>query len=1063
MHARETSDRPPSRPPAGGAAYWRGLEELADTAAFREMMAREFPEQAGVWADPVTRRQFLTVMGASLALAGVGGCARPPSEKIVPYVRQPEQVTPGKALYFATAMPLAGDAVGLLVENHEGRPTKVEGNPDHPASLGATDAFAQASILGLYDPDRSKTLTYLGRIRGWNEALTALQKYLARLRTTEGAGFHILSETVTSPTLARQLETLTRTFRNAKWHQYEPGITGNSREGARIAFGDSLEPHYQLAGADVILALDADFLTAGPNHLRHLREFALRRRPDGERAMSRLYAVESTPTSTGMVADHRLPLRASQIEAFARALAGRLGVLNGGDEQLPDRLNRWLEVLAKDLQGHPGRCVVVAGDGQPAAVHAIAHAVNAKLGNLNKTVRFTKPADTRPTDQIASLRALCEEMDQPGKVELLLILGGNPVYTAPADLRFKERLAKVPLKVHLGLYDDETAEQCQWHIPEAHFLETWSDTRAADGTATIMQPLIAPLYGGKSAHEVLASFSDQPNQTGHELVKDYWREQWQKERSFGDFDSFWRRSLHDGVVAGTAFPIQNVTLRADWATEVTKRRPAPLNGPTPNAGAGQELEIIFRTDPTVFDGRFANNGWLQELPKPLTKLTWDNAVLVSPATARAIGVNPIAGRHGGPHGELITDVVELQYFQTRDGTKEPMASVRAPVLPVPGHPDGSVTVHLGYGRTRAGQLGTGAGFNAFHLRTSDAPSFDGGAVLRRTGVRFTLACTQFHHMLETEEQNREAEHQVKERGIIRVATLKEYEKNSHFASAREHHPAKPEDARKLPEVEGLEHKEERVGRLPLSLYGEKPEHHGPAWAMAIDLNGCIGCGACVVACQAENNSPVVGKDQVTRGREMHWLRIDRYYQGEPENPQAYLQPMLCQHCENAPCEVVCPVEATSHSPDGLNEMTYNRCVGTRYCSNNCPYKVRRFNFLQYADYATASLKLQRNPEVTVRSRGVMEKCTYCVQRIRNAEIDAKNQHRDLRDGDIITACQAACPAQAIVFGNLNDPDSQVVKQRRSPLNYGVLAELNTRPRTTYLAAVRNPNPDLAAR
>jgi molybdopterin-containing oxidoreductase family iron-sulfur binding subunit len=595
-----------------------------------------------------------------------------------------------------------------------------------------------------------------------------------------------------------------------------------------------------------------------------------------------------------------------------------------------------------------------------------------------------------------------------GRVELLVIIGGNPVYTAPADLRFAEHLGKVGTRVHLSLYDDETSALCHWHIPEAHYLESWSDTRAYDGTVSIVQPLIAPLYNGKSAHELLAVLIDQPNRSDYDIV----REHWQNQHSSGtlptvtqqSFEQFWRTALHEGFIAGTASAAKRLALKTDWMTSDSGLR-------TPDSS--QSLEIIFRPDPTIYDGRFANNGWLQELPKPLTKLTWDNAAMVSPATARRLGLSSTTGWRGGEHGTIYTDIVELEY---RGRT------VRAPIWIVPGHAEDCVTVHLGYGRTQAGKGGTGVGFNAYALRLSDAAWFGPGLTLRKTDERYPLACTQFHHNIEG-------------RDLVRSTSLEEY--RQHPAFAQEGHES---------------------ARNP-SLY-PKDEYPGYAWGMAIDMTTCIGCNACVVACQAENNIPIVGKTEVMHGREMHWLRIDTYHKGDSANPETYYQPLPCMHCENAPCELVCPVAATTHSAEGLNDMVYNRCVGTRYCSNNCPYKVRRFNFFQYADWDTPSLKLLRNPDVTVRSRGVMEKCTYCVQRISRARIEAEKAGRPIRDGEIVTACQAACPAQAIVFGNINDPNSRVSQLKAEPRNYGLLAELNTQPRTTYLAAIRNPNREI---
>ncbi len=972
---------------ARGQQYWRSLKELADSEEFQALLRREFPENASEWLDPVSRRGFLKLMGASLALAGLTACTGQPDERIVPYVKAPEEIVPGKPLFFATAMPLGGYATGLLAESHMGRPTKLEGNPKHPASLGATDAFAQASVLSLYDPDRSQAITNAGKISTWNAFSAALSGERDRQKGRRGAGLRILTETVTSTTLASQLRALLSMFPAAKWHQYEPAARDTARLGARLAFGEFVETHYRFEKADVILALDADFLCSGPGSVRYARDFAERRKIYGrDTRMNRLYVVENTPSGTGTMADHRLPLRASEIEGFARAVAQGLGVLPGpGETPRPEPHAQWIAAVVRDLQKHRGASLVVAGDGQPPVVHALAHAMNHALGNVGATVIHTDPVEANPVDQRESLRELAQDM-QAGTVDLLVILGGNPVFTAPVDLQFAERLSKVKLRVHLGLYDDETARLCDWHIPEAHFLESWSDARAYDGAVAIIQPLIAPLYGGKSAHELLAEILGQPGRPGYEIVRDYWRGQHRSK----DFELFWHTALHDGVIAGTALPPKSVTLKKGIGDKETGGQ-----------GEAKGLEIVFRPDPTIWDGRFANNGWLQELPKPLSKLTWDNAALVSPVTAQRLGFSD-------------GDVVDLQH-----GGR----TVRAPVWIMPGHAVDSVTVHFGYGRTRAGRVGTGTGFNAYTVRTAAAPWFAPGLTVRKAGARYPLATTQTHHSMEG-------------RNLVRSATLAEYQKHPEFAREMGEEP--PPD---------------------LSLYpGFKYE--GYAWGMPIDLNACTGCNACVVACQAENNSPIVGKDQVTRGREMHWIRIDRYYQGSLDNPEVHHQPVMCQQCENAPCEVVCPVGATNHSTEGLNDMVYNRCVGTRYCSNNCPYKVRRFNFLQFQDFETPSLKLMRNPNVTVRSRGVMEKCTYCVQRINAAKIEAEKENRQVRDGEILTACQQACPTQAIVFGNINDSGSRAAKLKADPRSYGLLADLNTRPRTTYLAKVRNPNPEI---
>jgi MoCo/4Fe-4S cofactor protein with predicted Tat translocation signal len=996
-----------------GRLYWRSLGELTDSPEFREYLHREFPEQASEWNDPKGRRDFLKLMSASLALAGVGACTRQPYEQIVPYVRQPEDVVPGKPLFYASAVEQGGYAQPVLVESHMGRPTKLEGNPDHPASLGAANSFTQAEILNLYDPDRAKIVTYLGEVRSWGQFLTAVQTMLATQQGRGGAGLRILTGPITSPSLAALMNEVMTANPQARWHQFDPtGLQGQATGG---------RPLYQFDKADVVVTLDADFMNCGPGSVRYSRDFATKRRlTDDRKEMNRLYAIESTPTLTGAKADHRLPVKASEIEAIARELAGAIGA--GGSTGQPASVPRpgapdiakWVGAIAKDLQAHRGRSIVVAGDWQPASVHQLARSMNEALGNVGATVTYGAAVEVNPTDRYASIAELAGAMDA-GQVEALLILGGNPVFTAPADLGFAEKLAKVALVAYHSTHVDETSHLSHWNLPAAHALETWGDARAFDGTVTLTQPLIAPLYEGRSAHEVVALFTAQGDRRSMQIVKDYWTGAYSSGAGwtlthpegdvFANADAFWKRALHDGFIHGTA--------AGAGAADATQAAGTQTPAPTPPAAAPAAaqtggLELIFRPDPTIWDGSYANNGWLQELPKPITRLTWDTSAWISPRLAADQAL-----KNG--------DVVELRY---RGRT------AKMPVWIVPGHPNESVTVFFGYGRTMAGRVGnsdeTARQFNPYLLRTSDAPWFGGGLELVKTGERYLLATTQEHHLMEG-------------RAPVRVATLAEYTKDPEVIAHQVH---------SFPKT--------------LTLY---PDHvyDGYKWGMAIDLTSCTGCGACTTACVAENNIPVVGKDQVSRGREMHWIRVDHYFAGDPEHPEAvesYHQPVPCMQCENAPCEVVCPVAATTHSSEGLNDMTYNRCVGTRYCSNNCPYKVRRFNFLEYADWYTTTLEPMRNPDVTVRSRGIMEKCTYCVQRINHARIDAKKEERKIRDGEVVTACQATCPADAIVFGDLNDPASRVNQMKAQHRNYGVLEDINTRPRTTYLAAIRNPNPEL---
>jgi len=990
------------------------------------MLEREFPQGATEWLAAedggVSRRRFLQLSSASMALAGLTACTRQPLEQIVPYVKQPEQIVPGRPQFYATSFSMGGYAQGVLAESHEGRPTKIEGNPDHPANPGGgTDLFAQASVLQLYDPDRSTTLTYLDQIRTWTDFKRELAPQIQAWRSIQGEGLRILTPTVTSPTLAAQREALLKDLPKARWHQYEPVGREEVRAGAERAFGEPVEVRYELAGADVIVALDSDFLTQGPGSVRHAHQWAERRRAgagaasatgdaDGAdpQAMNRLYVLESTPTNTGASADHRLALAPSKIAGFALALAAELGV-GGADAsgidfgEQADEANRWVKAVADDLRSRNGRCVVIPGDSAPAAVHVLAHAINQALGAAGSTVVYTETVAAAPVDQVQSLRELVDDM-KSGAVDALFIFGANPVFDAPVDLDFANAMGGAKLRVHLGLYKDETAAYCQWHLPMAHYLESWTDARSQDGTASVVQPLIDPLYKGHTPHDLVALLAARNNVTAYQLVREHWQS-----HLGGDFERAWRRVLHDGVIPNTAFEPKSVTAGgvAQAAAEVTEL----VAGPSDEAG----MELSLRPDPTLWDGSLANNAWLQELPKPATRTAWDNAVLMSPATGRKMKVYEIKPElvHERP---MVRVTVDDQ-------------SVEMPVWVVPGHADDCVTVHFGFGRQRAGKVGNGVGFDVYPLRTTDG-MWTNRAQIERIRRTYPMATTQDHHSMEG-------------RNLVRTGTVAAYE-------------ADPEM------IHAMDHESDEVSFYPGF------EYDGYAWGLAVDLNACTGCNACVIACQAENNIPVVGKEQVIKGREMHWIRIDRYFEGPTEDVITgyYHQPVMCQQCEQAPCEPVCPVGATVHSSEGLNDMVYNRCVGTRYCSNNCPYKVRRFNFLKYTDHTIEVEKMVRNPDVTVRMRGVMEKCTYCVQRISHARIDAKvagergRGDGKIHDGDVRTACQQACPSHALIFGDINDPTSEVARRKAEPLNYSLLGELGTRPRTTYLAKLRNPNPQL---
>jgi len=980
-----------------GKKYWRSVDELANTAEFQEAVEREFPSSAQEWVDPVSRRGFMKLMGASMALAGLAGCTKQPDEPIYPYVKAPEDLILGKPMYFATAHPFSTGAVPLLVKSDQFRPIKVDGNPEHPYNHGSSDPFTQGTLLDLYDPDRSQHVTYRGENREWAEFAQELR--LKAVASKDGTGIYFLSSTISSPTLARQWKAVQSAYPKATLVQYDPAIAGTFLE-------DGPATQYNLADADVIVSLDADFLSGAsyPGFHKLVGDYAARRKDPNK--LNRLYAIESSPTTTGLKAEHRLGLRASEIPAFAAELASAVGAsgFSSSGYSWTDEQKKFLTALAKDLKASGGKSAVLPGLYQDKSVAASAAAINAALGNTGKTVTIGD-APAIPSDQLAGIKSLVADLNA-GKVDWLIILGQNPIYSAPADLDFADAFNKASIVAHLGARVDETGEIAHWHIPAAHYLESWSDARSYDGTVSIVQPLIDPLYGGKSSHDVFQTLLDNPALSAYESVRET-----AKSSIKGDFEAGWRKSLHQGWIDGTAY-----TAVGAARSTASAKVPAPASK--------DALEIIFRPDPNIYDGRWANVGWLQELPKPVTNLSWDNAALVSGATLTK-------------NGWEEDNILEI----TVNGHK-----VKAPVIAVPGHPDNSITVYLGYGH-QTGRVAGGAGFNAYLIRTSDAPFYATGTVKKLDGT-WGLAITKSHFQDKRSPRfsgqgngnnSLEADEAINERGIIRYATLDEYKANPNFAF----------------EGEGREKTDKDVTMFPNWPYNE-----ANAWGMSIDMNSCTGCNACIVSCYAENNIAVVGKQQVRIGRNMQWLRIDTYFEGDLSAPRAHFQPMACQHCENAPCEQVCPVGATVHTPEGLNTMVYNRCVGTRYCSNNCPYKVRRFNFLLFSDYETESLKLSRNPDVSVRSRGVMEKCSYCVQRITAAKIEADKDNRNIADGEVVTACQQACPASAITFGNINDQGSRVAKLHGDQRSYQVLADQNTRPRTKYVAAVLNLNSEL---
>ncbi|HEX8789456.1 MAG TPA: 4Fe-4S dicluster domain-containing protein [Polyangiaceae bacterium] len=992
----------------------------------------------------LSRRGLLGAMSATLALVGAEGCRRP-IEKIVPYTRMPEDVIPGIPSHYATVYQRRSDALGLVVECHEGRPTKIEGNEAHPSSFGAADLVAQASILDLYDPERSTTPLKGGAPASWDDFERELGAKLAGYDKDQGAKLRLLMEPTISPTVLRMRAALAQRFPKARVHTWSAVADSNVREGARLAFGKPMMPLYLYDRAHVVLSLDSDFLQTESGSVRATKAFSasrrLRRAGD---TMNRLYVVEPARTTTGNMADHRLRLPAGDVERYTYALAAELA--KAGVSIAPEVTaaigkkadangipTKWLGVVARELAANRGRGIIVVGSRQPARVHAVVHAINAALGNVGATVGFAPVADASELDVAQDIKALTDAMGG-GQVDALLILGGNPVYDAPADLAFGDKLAKVPFTAHASLFADETSEKCTWHVPLAHEYESWGDAQALDGSIAVRQPLIAPLYAGRSDIELLALAAKAPEKSGHEAVQSTAEGiaiSGRQLTACGAPDDMGTVQCKDA--SGNAIPVHTYELERDWtralAAGVLQRAQAKQLSPALEAAAigsavgaakgpaaANGYEVTFAPCPKMVDGRHANNTWLQEMPDPVTKLVWDNAAILSPATAKELGVE------------------NKDWVKIGSGDK----SITAAVWIVRGQADKSIALTLGWGRKKAGRIGNGRGFDAYPLRTTDSLGWVSGAsVSKADGEPYFFAQTQDHDSSEN-------------RPIAHEATLAEYSKQPNFPAI---------DAPPL---------------RALPLWQQQDYSKGHQWGMAIDLNACTGCGACFVACMSENNVPVVGKLEVWRGREMHWLRIDRYYHegaeagGSEDSPLEFHEPVMCVHCEEAPCENVCPVNATTHGPEGLNEMAYNRCIGTRYCGNNCPYKVRRFNYLNWHNDSVwketgglpETLTMQQNPNVTVRFRGVMEKCTYCVQRIQATKIAAKRQYRDVKDGEIRTACQQTCPADAIVFGDVNDMNSAVSRTSRIDRRFALLQELGTRPRTSYLGKVRNPNPEM---
>ena len=1005
---------------SGRSRLWRSLAEYENDPKFQKYLENEFGVPLTESAPNSTeRRRFMQLMSASFALAGAAGC-RWEEDKLMPLTRRPEGVLPGVPRYYNTAMELGAAGLPLRVKNYDGRPIKVDGNPDHPASGGPSRVYEQASILGMYDPDRSTgPAQYASGAEtesDWVTFKTFALKHFRQLRAAGGAGLAVLAESSSSTARSDMQRRFMEAYPQAQWFEYEPVNRDNVRQGAQLAFGGTHRNHIDYSRAEVVLTLDADPLFHGAESVAASRGFGAARDPESGN-LNRLWAVESSLSCTGLQADHRLAIRWAQVSAFAVALESQLSKALGqtATQTVPQAafladpvVAKYLATLVKDLAAHQGKCAVVVGDNQPPMVHALGHRLNALLSNVGETVTYT--AEYGSSDLRNGLKQL---VSNAGQVQTLLILDGNPVYSGTGDVDFASVLTKIPTSIHLSLYRDETSRRCTWHLPLAHYLEAWGDCAAPSGSRLIAQPLIEPLFEGMSAIEFLGMLARDPAKNGAEIVR--------RALKLTD-DRAWARAVHDGYIAGSESPTVQPEVRQLAALKLS---PAALTG----LDAADQIEVTFVPDTRLYDGRFANNGWLQETPEHAMKLTWDNAAFINPKTAAALGIKD---------STLITLSVGN-------------SSITVPALMAPAHPAGSIKLLLGFGRTDAGIVGGASaprdadpvepvGVNVYPLRTTANWDAIEGVQVVATGEKFKLATTQDKHPMD--DTGREGV-QGRLPQIVRQDTLAGFKEDPDHVQHVVHHPPL------------------------LSLWHEPIVYDGYKWGMAVDLNKCTSCNACVVACNAENNIPVVGKEQVLMGRELHWMRIDRYFQGEDadEPEQVHVQPMLCQHCEHAPCEQVCPVGATVHSADGLNEMTYNRCIGTRYCSNNCPYKVRRFNYFNFNldlnDERNAVKRMVQNPEVTVRFRGVMEKCTFCVQRIQDKKIAARNVGRRLKPNEVTSACHDACPTGAIVFGDLNNSEDLAAQKVNTPRAYSVLQELNTRPRVRYLARITNPHPDLA--
>lgn len=1002
--------------------YWKSLNELAQNKEYQKYVEREFPENATEMTDQVSRRSFLRVMGASIALAGFASC-RKPVQKILPFSKMPEDVVLGEPLFYATAMPFQDAVTGLLVETIEGRPRKIEGNEEHPSSHGGTNIYHQAAILSLYDPDRSRSPI----LNGENSTTADFVLFAAEHFEDREQPILFIDEANSSPTYQRLKEQILEQFPNAEWVTFEPFNDNNAIEGTQIAFGQRLRTVNHFESANIIVSLDDDFMSPHANknsveNVYNVNETRKVTSPEDE--ISRIYCVENSFTSTGSFADHRLRVKTSHIPSFIYALAGRLSQQVSGLDAFRGISNDysqsdWMNALVDDLLNNQGSSVLTVGSQYSPAVHAAVAAMNAALGNVDNTVTYHELPFQNDRNENEAFSTAISDL-KSGTYSTAVLIGTDVAYTAPSDLGIAEALENTDTTIHLSDYVTETSRLCTWHVNRAHFLESWGDGLSYSGQRSIIQPQIQPLFGGISEIELLDAILSGEEPSGYDLV----RETWQGSLP-GNFEDQWEQILHDGIDAESGFNNVAVSLTGNFAQAIQEDQGSKMV---------DGIEIVIKPDSKLFDGRFANISWLQELPDSMTKVTWDNVALMSPATAESLGIDP--------ERSFSSDEVPMVRISVNEDT-----AIEIAAWVQPGHADDSITLTTGYGRENIGRVADGVGVNTFPLRTSSNLFFQ-AAEVEATGSTYTIACTQDHQSLEG-------------RDMIRKASIEQYRENPDFASYESQH------GYEVPGLEEAAHEGDSKG--PISLFNEQyGPNHEPQWGMAIDLNSCFGCGVCTIACQAENNIPVVGKREVARRRIMHWIRNDRYYAGDMENPEAYHQPVPCMHCEMAPCEQVCPVAATTHSEDGMNQMTYNRCIGTRYCANNCPFKVRRFNFFNYSkEYLTTGddpeiIQMAMNPDVTVRFRGVMEKCTYCVQRVNRAKIKSKIERGTPRpqDGAFQTACQQACPSNAITFGDLTDPDSVVSQQKMNSRNYVMLEEMNVRPRTSYLAKLSNPNSEL---